>query len=227
MTNQETVSRAMASAPIVPVIVIDDAAKAGPLASALASGGMTAVEVTLRTPAALEAIAAMKAAQPNLLVGAGTVLNEGDIDACMKAGVDFLVSPGSTPSLLDAMIDTDLLSLPGVSTASEALTLYEAGFARMKFFPAEAAGGAPFLKSLSAPLPNISFMPTGGVNRANVTNYVQLPNVFAVGGSWIVSKQDLANDNWDGIRDMAEQSLKDTQAFQKLLGRKQPETAPA
>lgn len=218
MTDQETVSRAISDAPIVPVIVIDDATKAGPLAAALAAGGMSAVEVTLRTEAALEAISAMKAAVPSLLVGAGTVLNEGDIDACVKAGVDFLVSPGSTPSLLDAMIDTGLLSLPGVSTASEALTLYEAGFARMKFFPAEAAGGAPFLKALSSPLPNISFMPTGGITPITVTSYLQLPNVFAVGGSWVVSKQDLLEENWQSIQAKASQSLKENKAFKRLVG---------
>ncbi len=207
MTNQETVKQAMADAPIVPVLVVNSVDDAEPLARALVAGGMTAVEVTLRTGEAIKVIEAMKAAHQTLLVGAGTVLNEGDIDACLKAGADFLVSPGSTPSLLEAMLESGLTSMPGVSTASEAMSLYEAGFDRVKFFPAEAAGGAPFVKSLSSPLPNISFMPTGGISLSNVSDYLSLPNVYAVGGSWVVSKDNLASKNWAAITETAKQSL--------------------
>lgn len=217
MTNPDHVFTAIASAPVVPVLVVPEIADAEPLAAALVAGGMTAVEVTLRTGSAMNVIEAMKAAEPGLLVGAGTVLNEGDLSACLKAGADFVVSPGITPALQEALLDTSIAALPGISTASEAIALYDAGFSRLKFFPAEACGGAPFLKALQGPLPHISFMPTGGITPINVTSYLQLPNVFAVGGSWIVSKQDLAAKNWQGIQDKAAQALKENTAFKQLL----------
>lgn len=172
-------------APIVPVLVVEDPANAAPLAKALEAGGAVAIEVTLRTDEAVACLAEMKAACPDLYVGAGTVLTEGDIDACVKVGVDFIVTPGTSKQLADLLLDSGVPTCPGVSTAGEALTLYEMGFDHQKFFPASAAGGPAFVKALSGPLRNISFMPTGGVSADNMNEYLSLPNVFAVGGSWL------------------------------------------
>ncbi|MEM9226190.1 MAG: bifunctional 4-hydroxy-2-oxoglutarate aldolase/2-dehydro-3-deoxy-phosphogluconate aldolase [Pseudomonadota bacterium] len=199
MITMTTFRNATASAPIVPVITIEDVAHAGPLAAALKAGGLCSAEITLRTPAGLEAISQMKKAEPSLLVGAGTVLSEGDVDAAVKAGADFLVTPGAGPELLEALGQLDGVILPGVSTASEAMTRFEQGYGVLKFFPAEAAGGAPFLKSLAGPLPHIDFMPTGGVKPDNAGAYLSLPNVIAAGGSWIASTADMAAGDWAGI----------------------------
>ena len=196
-----------AKAPIVPVLVVDDTAHAAPLARALQNGGALAVEVTLRTEAALKVIAAMKAACPSLLVGAGTVLTEGDVDACVKAGTDFIVTPGTSPALIEALLDCPVPICPGVNTPSEAMTLLDMGFAYQKFFPAGASGGAPFLKALSGPLKAISFMPTGGVSEANMNDYLGLPNVFAVGGSWLAPADLLAKGGFDEIGARTRQAI--------------------
>ncbi|WP_372625104.1 bifunctional 4-hydroxy-2-oxoglutarate aldolase/2-dehydro-3-deoxy-phosphogluconate aldolase, partial [Falsiroseomonas sp.] len=174
-------------APIVPVLVVDDVAHAAPLARALVAGGLPALEVTLRTAAALDVIAAM-AEVPGGMVGAGTLLTPDDVKAAKAAGARFGVSPGATDALLDAAEAEDLPLLPGAATASEAMRLFERGYSVMKFFPAEAAGGAAFLKSLASPLPAIRFCPTGGVSPANAEDYLSLPNVLCAGGSWVAPK---------------------------------------
>ena len=187
------------SAPIVPVLTVARISDAAPLARALVAGGITAAEITLRTDAALDAIRAMKQAAPDLAVGAGTVLTEGDVSAVERAGADFIVTPGTSPALIAALLQTDLIVIPGISSASEAMARLEEGFGVQKFFPAEAAGGAPFLKSLAGPLPQIRFMPTGGISAATAPTYLALPNVVAIGGSWIASNADIAAADWAGI----------------------------
>nr|WP_233352996.1 bifunctional 4-hydroxy-2-oxoglutarate aldolase/2-dehydro-3-deoxy-phosphogluconate aldolase [Henriciella mobilis] len=199
---------AIEKAPIVPVLTVYEADHAEPLAEALAKGGLTAVEVTLRTPAALDVIRIMGEAQPDLLVGAGTIISEGDVDAALKAGSDFLVTPGTSPLLLDALGNHDGVILPGVSTTSEAMARFDEGYGVMKFFPAEAAGGANFLKSLSGPLPHMDFMPTGGITPQNAGDYLSLPNVIAVGGSWLATKDEMAKGDWAAIVEKAKDAVR-------------------
>ena len=194
-------------APVVPVIVVDDAKQAAPLARVLVKAGVTIAEVTLRTPAGLAAIAAMKAEAPELLVGAGTVLTGKDVDDALKAGAEFLVSPGMPAGLRDALKGRENIVIPGIATASEAMSRYEEGFQRLKLFPASIAGGAPALKALNGPLPHLRFMPTGGISEDEVKAYLKLPNVFAIGGSWIASQKDIAEGNWGKIEDIARRLL--------------------
>ena len=194
-------------APVVPVIVVDDAGQAPPLARALVKAGVTIAEVTLRTPAGLAAIAAMKAEAPELLVGAGTVLSGKDVDDALKAGAEFLVSPGMSAGLRDALKGRESVMIPGTATASEAMSRHEEGFQRLKLFPASIAGGAPALKALNGPLPHLKFMPTGGISEDEVKTYLKLPNVFAIGGSWIASQKDIAEGNWANIEDIARRLL--------------------
>ncbi|MEM6651000.1 MAG: bifunctional 4-hydroxy-2-oxoglutarate aldolase/2-dehydro-3-deoxy-phosphogluconate aldolase [Pseudomonadota bacterium] len=190
---------ALHGAPIVPVLTVTSVDHAAPLAKALINGGLRSAEVTLRTPVALDVIAEMKQAAPDLVVGAGTICTEGDVDAALKAGADFLVSPGAAPDLLKALAYHDGVILPGVATASEAMTRFEEGYGVLKFFPAEASGGVHFLKSLAGPLPHIDFMPTGGVKPHNARDYLDLPNVIAAGGTWIASPEEMAAGDWSGI----------------------------
>ena len=189
-------------APIVPVLVIDDPATARPLAEALIAGGLPALEVTLRTPAALEAISIM-AQVPGGHVGAGTLITPEDVRAAKAAGATFGVSPGATVDLLAACADQDMPLLPGAATASEAMALLARGYDMLKFFPAEASGGAPALKAIGAPLPQISFCPTGGVSPANAESYLSLSNVICAGGSWVAPKDLVAARDWDGITQLA------------------------
>ena len=200
--------RAAAKAPVVPVLVVDSVEQAAPLAKALLDGGLTIAEVTLRTPAGVGVIEAMKKAAPELLVGAGTVLNGSDVRNSLDAGADFLVSPGMSPGLLDALADNRGLMIPGVATASEAMIRYEEGFELLKLFPANIAGGIPALKALGAPLPHLKFMPTGGVSAENAGDYLALPNVFAVGGSWIATKDDVSAGSWNAIAAKAREALR-------------------
>jgi len=208
MINLATFRAALHGAPIVPVLTVTKVEHAAPLAAALMNGGLRSAEVTLRTPVALEVISEMKKTAPDLVVGAGTICSEGDVDAALKAGADFLVSPGAGPELLKALSYHDGVILPGVSTASEAMARFEQGYGVQKFFPAEAAGGANFLKSLAGPLPHIDFMPTGGVKPHNAMDYLNLPNVIAAGGTWIASPAEMEAGDWAGIeakvRDAAE-----------------------
>jgi 2-dehydro-3-deoxyphosphogluconate aldolase/(4S)-4-hydroxy-2-oxoglutarate aldolase len=185
--------------PLVPVITISDAAKAPALAQALAAGGLRHLEVTLRTSAALAAIAAMKAARPDLSIGAGTVLSPADVTACAAAGADFLVTPGSTPALRAALKASGLDVMPGAATLSEVMTLLEDGFDLCKFFPAEQAGGVAALKSFSGPLPGARFCPTGGIGPEKIADYLALPSVVAVGGTWICPAPLIEAGDWAQI----------------------------
>ncbi|MFV2196777.1 bifunctional 4-hydroxy-2-oxoglutarate aldolase/2-dehydro-3-deoxy-phosphogluconate aldolase [Nocardiopsis sp. LOL_012] len=193
-------------APVLPVVVLSDAEAAVPLARALVAGGVPGVEVTLRTPAALSAIERIAAEVPDAVVGAGTVATAEQAEAAAKAGARFLVSPGCTPDLATAMIDTGLPFLPGVATVSEALALLERGITEMKFFPAEAAGGVPFLKSLGGPLPQVRFCPTGGITPASAPTYLALPNVGCVGGSWLAPAGLVAAGDWDAVTALAREA---------------------
>jgi 2-dehydro-3-deoxyphosphogluconate aldolase / (4S)-4-hydroxy-2-oxoglutarate aldolase len=190
-------------APVVPVVVVSDAADAVPLARALVAGGLPAIEVTLRTPAALDAIRAIAAAVPQAVVGAGTVITPEQTDASTAAGARFLVSPGWTDALLTAMRGAGVPYLPGVSTASEVVALLERGVRDMKFFPAQAAGGTAFLRSLAGPLPQARFCPTGGIGPADAPGYLSLPNVGCVGGSWMVPADAVAAGDWARIEELA------------------------
>ncbi|MFF3977136.1 bifunctional 4-hydroxy-2-oxoglutarate aldolase/2-dehydro-3-deoxy-phosphogluconate aldolase [Streptomyces sp. NPDC001828] len=193
-------------APVVPVVVIDDAADAVPLARALVAGGLPAIEVTLRTPAALDAIRAIAAEVPDAVVGAGTVISPGGVADAAAAGARFLVSPGWTPGLLDAMKGSGLPFLPGVSTTSEVVALLEQGVREMKFFPAEAAGGTAYLKSLAGPLPQARFCPTGGISLTSAPTYLALPNVACVGGTWMLPPDALATADWPRVETLAREA---------------------
>ncbi|MFZ4122626.1 MAG: bifunctional 4-hydroxy-2-oxoglutarate aldolase/2-dehydro-3-deoxy-phosphogluconate aldolase [Caulobacterales bacterium] len=191
---------------IMPVLTISEIGFAAPLARALQRGGLRGIEVTLRTPAALAAITAMREAAPELIVGAGTIRTQADVAAAIAAGAHFLVSPGSTSNLRAAMASASVPCLPGMSTASEAMVLAEAGVASMKFFPAEQAGGMAALKSMAGPLPELRFCPTGGITVESAPTYLALPNVFCVGGSWIASDAAIQAQDWAGIEARARQA---------------------
>ncbi|PKV85478.1 bifunctional 4-hydroxy-2-oxoglutarate aldolase/2-dehydro-3-deoxy-phosphogluconate aldolase [Streptomyces sp. TLI_146] len=193
-------------APVVPVVVLDDAADAVPLARALVAGGLPAIEVTLRTPAALDAIRAIAEEVPQAVVGAGTVVSAAGVADAVAAGARFLVSPGWTGGLLDAMTASGLPFLPGVATASEVVALLERGIGEMKFFPAEAAGGTAYLKSLAGPLPGARFCPTGGISLASAPAYLTLPNVGCVGGTWMLPPDALAARDWGRVEALAREA---------------------
>lgn len=192
-------------APIVPVLIVEELDHAEPLARALVAGGLPALEVTLRTPEALDVIAAMSKIEGGV-VGAGTLLTPDDVKRARDAGAEFGVSPGATDALLDACEEVGLALLPGASTASEAMRLLESGYWVQKFFPAGPAGGAPFLKALASPLPQIGFCPTGGVSMANAAEYLSLPNVLCAGGSWVAPKDKLRAGDWAGIEALAREA---------------------
>ncbi|MGR3504975.1 MAG: bifunctional 4-hydroxy-2-oxoglutarate aldolase/2-dehydro-3-deoxy-phosphogluconate aldolase [Paracoccaceae bacterium] len=189
-------------APVIPVLVIRDPAHAAPLARALVAGGLPVLEVTLRTPAALEVMAEMARVE-GAVVGAGTVLSPADVGAVQGAGAVFAVSPGATDRLLSACEERALPLLPGAATATEAMRLLERGYTMQKFFPAEVAGGTAALRALASPLPQIGFCPTGGIGPANAADYLALPNVTCVGGSWVAPANLIAAGDWDGIKALA------------------------
>ncbi|MGW2087928.1 bifunctional 4-hydroxy-2-oxoglutarate aldolase/2-dehydro-3-deoxy-phosphogluconate aldolase [Streptomyces sp. NPDC001880] len=193
-------------APVVPVVVLEDAADAVPLARALVAGGLPAIEVTLRTAAAPAAIEAIAAEVPDAVVGAGTVISVRNVADTVAAGARFLVSPGWTDRLLDAMKASGVPFLPGVSTTSEVVALLERGVTEMKFFPAEAAGGTAYLKALSAPLPQARFCPTGGISLESAPSYLALPNVGCVGGSWMVPADAVAAKDWARVERLASEA---------------------
>ncbi|MGW7042323.1 bifunctional 4-hydroxy-2-oxoglutarate aldolase/2-dehydro-3-deoxy-phosphogluconate aldolase [Streptomyces avermitilis] len=193
-------------APVVPVVVVEDAADAVPLARALVAGGLPAIEVTLRTPAALDAIRAVAAEVPDAVVGAGTVITPAQVADSAAAGARFLVSPGWTEELLAAMQGSGLPFLPGVSTTSEVVALLERGVREMKFFPARAAGGTDYLRSLAGPLPQARFCPTGGIALASAPAYLELPNVGCVGGSWMLPGDAVAARDWGRIEELAREA---------------------
>ncbi|MFF9483915.1 bifunctional 4-hydroxy-2-oxoglutarate aldolase/2-dehydro-3-deoxy-phosphogluconate aldolase [Streptomyces sp. NPDC014676] len=193
-------------APVVPVVVVEDAADAVPLARALVAGGLPAIEVTLRTPAALDAIRAIAGEVPDAVVGAGTVITPAQVDEVVAAGARFLVSPGWTDVLLEAMRASGVPFLPGVSTASEVVALLERGVREMKFFPARAAGGTAYLRSLAGPLPQARFCPTGGIGPDSAPDYLALPNVGCVGGSWMLPADAVAARDWGRVEALAREA---------------------
>ncbi|MFJ6660997.1 bifunctional 4-hydroxy-2-oxoglutarate aldolase/2-dehydro-3-deoxy-phosphogluconate aldolase [Streptomyces sp. NPDC091377] len=190
-------------APVVPVVVVDDPADAVPMARALVAGGLPAIEVTLRTPGALDAIRAIAAEVPEAVVGAGTVIGPAQVEAAVAAGARFLVSPGWTDLLLESMRGSGVPFLPGVSTTSEVVALLERGITEMKFFPAEAAGGTAYLKSLYGPLPQARFCPTGGIGPGSAPTYLALPNVACVGGSWMLPGDAVGARDWARVTGLA------------------------
>lgn len=189
----ETLVRA---ASVIPVLTVSDVDKAAPLARALKAGGLSVVEMTMRTPAALDVLSAMKAAEPDMIIGMGTIRTPEQVADSMAAGADFLVSPGLSPQLIPALLASGLPVLPGVATAGEAMAAVEAGFEVLKFFPAEQAGGRPYLKSIAGPLPDIRFCPTGSITREMAPDYLALPNVVCVGGSWIATGAMIDAGDW-------------------------------
>ena len=199
MKNDTAYIRELAGlAPIIPVIVVDDVADAIPLAQALVRGGLPVLEVTLRTDAALDVIAAMATVE-GARVGAGTLVTVQDVTAAKAAGATFGVTPGSPPALIDACLEAGLPLLPGAATATEAMTLQARGFEVLKFFPAEGAGGITTLKGLGGPLPGLSFCPTGGVSPDNAKDYLALSNVACAGGSWIAPLDLVKAGEWAEI----------------------------
>ncbi|MFY0624177.1 MAG: bifunctional 4-hydroxy-2-oxoglutarate aldolase/2-dehydro-3-deoxy-phosphogluconate aldolase [Pelagimonas sp.] len=192
-------------APVIPVLVIDDASTAQPLAEALVAGGLPVLEVTLRTPAALAAISEMAKVEGGV-VGAGTLLKPADVLAAKAAGARFGVSPGATDTLLQSCEEADVPLLPGAATSSEAMRLLERGYTVQKFFPAEANGGAPALKSIGAPIPQVRFCPTGGVSLKNAPQYLGLSNTLCVGGSWVAPNDLVTAGDWKAIEDLAREA---------------------
>lgn len=197
----------LVNSPVIPVVAIEDSGNAVGLCDALQAGGINAIEVTLRTTEAIKAIKEIKKHCPDMILGVGTVLTPDDVSRSEDEGADFLVSPGLSPKLKKALQSTNLLVLPGTATPSEALNAYEAGFDKVKLFPAGAVGGAALIKSVYAPMPNISYMPTGGVRLANMNDYLSLPNVYAVGGTWIASTTLINAKDWETIQGNAEDAM--------------------
>lgn len=204
--KQEQIEATMRLAPVIPVVVIHALRDAVPMARALVAGGAPAIEVTLRTSVALDAIRAIAAEVEGATVGVGTVLGAGDLRAAQAAGARFAVSPGISPRLLDAADDSTLPLLPGAATASEAMNLLERGYRHLKFFPAVPAGGHKLLGAWAGPLPQIRFCPTGGISLANATDFLALPNVLCVGGSWLTPADKLAAGDWAGIELLAREA---------------------
>ena len=189
--------------PVIPVLTIERIADAVPLARALVAGGLPVIEVTLRTKAALEAVRAIAAQVPDCIVGVGTVTRISDIEAASAAGAEYLVSPGTPPELAAALADARVPVLPGCATVSEAMALAARGFKVLKFFPAEASGGVAWLKSVAAPLPDLKFCPTGGIDSKNIAAYLGCSNVLAVGGSWVAPKDAIASGDFTRITQLA------------------------
>ncbi len=204
--RQDALESMLRAAPVVAVVVIDNRRDAVPLARALVVGGIRAIEVTLRTPAALDAIADISAEVEDAIAGAGTVLTAANLVAAEKAGAKFAVSPGMSPALSAAVEKSTLPFLPGSASASEALALFERGYRLQKFFPAEPAGGADYLRALGGPLPGIGFCPTGGISAANAAKYLALPNVICVGGSWLSPASLVLAKNWPAITELAREA---------------------
>ena len=193
--------------PVVPVIVIKEIKQAVPLARALLGGGVKVLEITLRSEVAIDAIGLISRKVPGAIVGAGTVASPEDLEAVTEAGAVFAISPGLTPSLLDAANQGPIALIPGISTASELMAGMEMGYTEFKFFPAEAAGGVQMLKSISGPFPHITFCPTGGISPKNFNDYLALSNVACVGGSWLVPSKEIGMENWDAITKLAENAV--------------------
>lgn len=207
MERTAAIDAILSRAPVIPVLVVEDAAQAVPLAKALVAGGLSVLEITLRSAAALEAIKRIAADVPEAVVGAGTVLNAAQFAAAQLAGAKFVISPGATEALYYTAKDTGLPFLPAVATASEVMRALEQGFTRAKFFPAEAMGGIKTLQSLAGPFPQMRFCPTGGITEGNLAAYAALPNVASVGGSWLAPKEMLQKSDWAGITALAKKAV--------------------
>ncbi|WP_153393834.1 bifunctional 4-hydroxy-2-oxoglutarate aldolase/2-dehydro-3-deoxy-phosphogluconate aldolase [Ornithinicoccus halotolerans] len=207
MTTHPTIpttgAELMRVSPVIPVVVLHDADAAVPLAQALCRGGIGMIEVTLRTDAGMDAIERIAAEVPDIIVGAGTVLDPAQAWEAARRGAQFLVTPGSPGALTDAAIGTGLAVLAGASTLTEMMTLREKGILAQKFFPAEAAGGSRYLQAVHGPLPGLEFCPTGGVTADNAGDYLALPNVVCVGGSWLTPDDAVAEGDWDRIQQLA------------------------
>lgn len=196
-----------AMGPIVPVLVIKDVADALPIAEALLAANVKVLEVTLRTPAALDVISIIAKELPEAIIGAGTVTNRAMLQQCQDAGAKFAISPGLTKDLLQAGKEGDIALIPGISSISELMDGIDYGYDHLKFFPAEASGGVKAIQSIGGPFPDIKFCPTGGININNIRDYLALPNVSCCGGSWLVPDDAVANKNWSEITDLAGRAL--------------------
>ncbi|NQZ31532.1 MAG: bifunctional 4-hydroxy-2-oxoglutarate aldolase/2-dehydro-3-deoxy-phosphogluconate aldolase [Oceanospirillaceae bacterium] len=201
-----------AQSPIIPVVAIQSSADAVPLAHALIEGGINVIEITLRTDAALKSMELIAKELPQMNIAAGTVINPEQYQQCIDAGATFVISPGVTQSLLEKGQDNKVPFLPGISSASELMQIIEMGYARSKFFPAEAAGSIAMLKALSGPFSQVKFCPTGGITLENAQNFLSLSNVMCVGGSWLSPKDLIENKDWAAISQIAKSSLAQCQA---------------
>ena len=193
--------------PVLPVVVLRAEADAVPLARALLAGGVRTMEVTLRTPAALAAIELVAAEVPEMVVGAGTVVTPDQAGLAVRSGARFLVSPGSPPDLVTAMVSHGVPVLPGVSTVTEAMAMRAMGLTELKFFPAAASGGRAYLRAIAGPLPDLSFCPTGGVTQDDIGDYLTLPNVRCVGGTWLTPEALVAAGDWQAVTDLAAKAV--------------------
>ena len=207
-SRQQKLADLFKAATVIPVLTIERTEDAVPLARALVAGGVKVLEVTLRTPAAIEAAKAMIAEVPDAIVGIGTILNAGDLARAVSLGAKFGISPGGTPDLLKAETESDLPFAPGIATASEIMQALAHGFDIVKFFPAEQSGGIKALRALAGPFPHIRVCPTGGIGEANAAAWLAEPNVLAVGGSWLCPPADIRAGNWPGISAMCARAMK-------------------
>lgn len=205
--NTPEVAERIRALRVVPVIVIEDAHRAAPLAGALTEGGLPCAEVTFRTKPAADAIRRMRDAQPEMLIGAGTVLTPLQVDSAVDAGATFVVAPGFNPVVVDYCLERDVPVFPGVCTPSEVEAALMRGLRTVKFFPAEAAGGLAYLKAIAAPYGEMEFMPTGGITRANIGSYLAFSRVVACGGSWIASPDLIASGDFAAIRAETERTI--------------------
>ncbi len=196
-----------AAGPVVPVLVINDVEKAVPLAKALMEGGIKVLEVTLRTPAAIDVIKRIAEEVPDSLIGAGTVTNAQQLKAVVEAGAKFAISPGMTADLLKAGMDAEIPLIPGISSTSDLMKGKDAGYTHMKFFPAEASGGVKAIKSISGPFPDVTFCPTGGIGPNNYNDYLALNNVKCVGGSWLAPDDAIEAGDWARITQLAKEAV--------------------
>lgn len=208
MTNWKlSPAEIFAAGPVVPVLVIHDVDKAVPLAKALMAGGIKVLEVTLRTPAALDVIKTIAEEVPDALIGAGTVTNAQQLKAVVDAGAKFAISPGMTAELLKAGQECEIPLIPGISSTSDLMKGKDAGYTHLKFFPAEASGGVKAIKSISGPFPDVVFCPTGGIGPGNYKEYLALGNVKCVGGSWVAPDDAIAEGDWDRITQLAKEAV--------------------
>jgi 2-dehydro-3-deoxyphosphogluconate aldolase/(4S)-4-hydroxy-2-oxoglutarate aldolase len=200
-------STVLNASPVMPVMVIQDLENAVPLAKALVAGGIRVLEITLRTPVALEAIRAIANEVPDAIVGAGTILNEQQLQAAADAGAVFAISPGLTANLLAAAQKSSIALIPGISSLSELMLGMEYGLDHFKFFPAENAGGVPMLKAIAGPIPQVTFCPTGGISLKNYNEYLALPNVACCGGSWLAPADVVKNKDWAKVTQLAQEAI--------------------